>query len=134
MRLLLLVLVALIGLFPVVAQATVFKCTVSSDQENLGYITDLYVIDLDDTSGKLSVTDTLTRYSVGEPVDAEVSSRTDKKLVFNWSVFAVNGAGQAAKVNFRSTLFFGSGTFRVAAMLQGYAGDFEAWGTCDAYR
>lgn len=129
MKLISLALAGFLGLFPLAAEATVYKCDVNPGHD-LSWITEVYWFEIDDASGKLEVIDGLIKYFVDKPVEAKVLSKTDKKLVFSWSVFVLNDLGQRAKMNFRSTLFFDKLMFRVAAKPQSYLNDYEGYGTC----
>jgi hypothetical protein len=97
-----------------------------------GYITDVYVLQYDATSGQAIVSDGLILYYNDEqPMQARVSEDTSRRLVLTWKVRLTNSSGQAANMQFRAAYFRDSGAVVVRATPGGdYSDSFEGRGTC----
>jgi hypothetical protein len=110
------------------------ECNIPKSNAGGGYITDLYVFQYDEDSGKAIVADGLIYYYNDEqPVAAKVTEDTAKKLVFSWNVQLTTNTGQMTKMLFRASYFKADKSVTVRAVPGGgYANDFEGRGKCKA--
>ncbi len=125
---------SLFGLFflalPTVADALSLECVLPQTNAGGGYLTETYVLQHDDASGKALASDGLILYFNDGPVDANVSEDTAKKLVLSWVVQMTNRTGQQTKMRFRAVYFKETRQVTIRATPGGYDNSFEARGTC----
>jgi hypothetical protein len=115
---------------PSLANALTLECSMSRTNSGGGFISDVYVLQHDEASGKAIAADRLTQHFEGAPVDAKVTEDTAKKLVMTWSVAITNNAGQPAIMRFRATYFKATKKVTIRAMPGGYDNSFEGRGAC----
>lgn len=120
-----------LAVMPVTAMADtrIYECTMKNLAPTMGWIAEKYVISYDDAAGKATVDDPITLHFVGEPGDAKVTGKTDKKVAFVWLVQARDSASQQAKIQYRAAVYV-DGTVTITARPGGYGNMFEARGTC----
>lgn len=128
------VLSALLLAFPAVAQALTLECRITPSSAGGGYVTDLYVLQHDASSGQAIVSDALIMHFNNEqPMTAKVSDDSANKLVLSWNVQMTNGTGQMTKMQFRASYFKANKSISVRAVPGGgYANSFEGRGKCKA--
>lgn len=112
--------------------AKTYLCKVAINPSQLGYITDVYAIDIDEKAKTVVVDDRVIEYFNKGPIEAFSPNITPAKITFNWDLFAVNDDGQRAKLSYRGVLFLRDTRFRVTMRPIGYANDFEGEGKCKA--
>ena len=117
---------------PSLSHALTLECTVPASNAGGGYITEIYVLHHDETSGQAIVSDGLILdFNKDQPMKATVSEDTAKKLVLTWKVQMTNRTGQTANMQFRASYFKGDRTFLVRAAPGGdYSNNFEGRGKC----
>jgi hypothetical protein len=108
------------------------ECKIPSSNAGGGFITDLYVFQYDEDSGKAIAADGLIYYyNDDQPMVVKVSDDTAKKLVLTWNVQITAGNGQLTKMQFRATYFKADKSVTVRAVPGGgYSNDFEGRGKC----
>lgn len=119
---------------PSFSQALTLECTIPASNAGGGYVTDLYILQYDETAGQAIVSDGLIMYYNNEqPMQAKVSEDSANKLVLTWNVQMTNKTGQMTKMLFRASYFKSTKAITVRAVPGGgYANDFEGRGKCRA--
>lgn len=118
-------------LFPVLSQALTLECSIADTGAGGGYITELYVFQLDEASGKALAADGWIMHYFDAPIPAKVTDDTAKKLVFSWSLKMTNSSSQQLNLRYRASYFRETGQVTVRASPGGaYSNDFEGRGTC----
>lgn len=127
-----LVLSSVLATFPSLSQALTLECNITRSNAGGGYITDVYILQYDEASGQAIVSDGLILYfNNDQPMKANVSEDTAKKLVLTWRVQMTNSTGQTANMQFRASYFKGDKTLLVRAAPGGdYSNNFEGRGKC----
>jgi hypothetical protein len=113
-----------------ISQALTLDCAIKPNSDSLGYLTERYVFQYDEASGKAVASDALILHFNDAPLAAKVSDDTNKKLVLTWSVQLTNSTGQMTNMLFRASYFKADGSMIVRAVPSGYANQFEARGSC----
>jgi hypothetical protein len=115
---------------PSLANALTLECSMQQTNAGGGYVTDIYVLQHDEASGKAIAADGLIQHFNGGPVDAKITEDTANKLVMTWSVTITNSTGQPAIMRFRATYFKATKKVTIRAMPGGYDNSFEGRGAC----
>ncbi|NJS39694.1 MAG: hypothetical protein HC783_12530 [Rhodobacteraceae bacterium] len=118
------------SVLPAAAQALVLECSLPQTNSGGGYVTETYVLQHDESTGKALASDGLIMYVHDAPIEAKVSEDTKKKLVLSWSVQITNRTGQQTKMRFRAVYFRDTKQVTIRATPGGYDNSFEARGTC----
>lgn len=123
---------ALLVAVPSMLQALTLECSVTRSSAGGGYITDVYILQHDADTGRAIVSDGLIlHFNDEQPVTAQVSEDTAKKLVLTWKVRMTNRTGQTANMQFRASFFKADKTLVVRAAPGGdYTNSFEGRGRC----
>jgi hypothetical protein len=108
------------------------ECKIPKSNAGGGYITDLYVFQYDEGTGKAVAADGLIYYyNDDQPMVVKVADDSAKKLVLTWNVQMTAGNGQMTKMQFRASYFKGDKSLIVRAVPGGgYSNDFEGRGKC----
>lgn len=124
--------VAALFLSTVPVLSLTLECKIPKSNAGGGYITGLYVFQVDESSGKAVAADGLIYYYNDEqPMAVKVADASDKKLVLSWNVQITAGNGQLTKMQFRATYFKGDKSIVIRAVPGGgYSNDFEGRGKC----
>lgn len=113
------------------AQALTLECSVPSSNQGGGFVTELYVFQYDEDTGKALAADGWIMEQHDAPIPAKVSEDTDKKLVLTWTLRFTVGAGQQTKMQYRATYFKGNRQVIIRAVPGGgYSNNFEGRGKC----
>jgi len=124
-------LTAAVVALPSLASALTLECQVPESSAGGGYISDLYVFEYDEKSGKALVADAWIMYIHDAPIAAKVTEDSTKKLAFSWNLIITNSSGQNTKMQYRATYFKGTKEVSVAGTPGGaYDGNFRGRGTC----
>ncbi len=112
------------------ASAKSYDCTMGATSG--GYVTDRYIFSYDPDKGEIEIIDALIKHEIGEPISAKLSSNTNKKLGFGWSVNLSNNVGQSARILYRAAYFKENSNFTVTGTVGGgeYIGSWTARGNC----
>jgi activator of HSP90 ATPase len=112
------------------APALTLDCALSPSAAAGGWVTERYVLQYDEATGKALAADAVTQYYLDGPVAAEVIEATSKKLVLSWRIKTTDADGQTVNMIFRASYFRSTGKVTVRAIPGGYSNDFEAQGNC----
>ncbi len=112
------------------AQAKIYLCSVATDPSMGGYISNVYVIDVDEKNQRIIVDDAVIEYFLQGPVEAFTPRISATTISFNWDVLALNIEGQRAKLSYRGVLFLRDMTFRVSMKPIDYGNSFDGHGRC----
>lgn len=113
------------------ALSLTLECKIPSSNAGGGWITELYILQVDEGSSEAIVSDGLIYYYNDEqPLAAKVTENSAKKLVVSWNL-GLSTQGQTTKMQFRATYFKANKSITIRAVPGGgYANDFEGRGTC----
>ena len=113
------------------ANALALECSIPTSNSGGGYVTDVYVFDYQEKSGKAVVADGWIMHYHDAPISAKVAQDTDKKLVLTWTLQMTNGSGQQTKMQYRASYFKQNKQLTVPASPGGgYSNLFEGRGKC----
>jgi hypothetical protein len=122
----------LIGL-PTLCNALTLECKVPKTNSGGGYITELYVFQYDEATGKALAVDGAIMYYHDAPIPVRVSDDSAKKLVLSWTLQITTGSGQQSKMQYRASYFKQTKEIIVRAVPGGgYSNNFEGRGKCKA--
>lgn len=99
-----------------------------------GHVTDLYVLQRDETSGQAIVSDGLILdFNNDQPMGAKLCEDTAKKVVLIRKVRMTNSTGQMANMQFRASYFKAKQIVLVRASPGGdYSNSFGGRGRCNS--
>jgi hypothetical protein len=121
---------AVLATFPTLSNALTLDCALSPSNSGGGYITERYVLQFDEGTGKALASDGLILYFYDAPIEAKMSEDTAKKLVLSWTVQMTNSTGQTTKMRFRASYFKSTKQITIRATPGGYDNSFEDRGSC----
>ena len=124
--------VAALFLSAIPAFSLTLECKIPKSNAGGGFITELYIFQYDESSGKAIAADGLIYYYNDEqPMAVKVTDDSAKKLVFSWNVQITAGNGQLTKMQFRASYFKGDKSIVIRAVPGGgFSNDFEGRGKC----
>lgn len=115
---------------PLGAAAVTMDCAVRPGTSNNGWITDRYLISIDDTTGAVSVQDGVINYYEKKPVEGVLIKRTDKQIVVSWRVLVLSSTQKRFKMEYRATYFVAEDRLDLFAKPPGYYETYGAPGRC----
>lgn len=112
------------------ASSLTLECKIPPSNAGGGWITELYILQLDESSGQAIVSDGwIMEYNDEQPMLARVSENTAKKLVLRWDI-KMALQGKTTTMQYRASYFKADGTITIRAVPGGYSNDFEGRGRC----
>jgi hypothetical protein len=111
--------------------AVTLECTIPQSTAGGGYITETYVFHHDKGDSTAIASDGVILYFFEAPIEARVTSDTDRKLVLSWDVPMTNATGQQTRMMYRASYFRQTGQMTVRATPGGgFSNSFEGRGSC----
>ena len=114
---------------PAVASAAPVRtyCEVNKGQ---GSIANQLFFEVDAARNDALVVDGIILHFVGQPIKAEISENSAKKMTLKWSVKMTNNRGQQTKMSYRAAILKDTNRVLVHAQPHGYRNNFTARGRC----
>jgi hypothetical protein len=113
------------------ALVVTLECSIPLSTAGGGYITETYVFHHQTGDSTAVASDGVILYFFDAPIEAKVTTETDRKLVFSWDVPMTNRTGQQTRMMYRATFFRQTGQMTVRATPgSGYSNSFEGRGAC----
>jgi hypothetical protein len=120
----------LIGM-PTLSHALTLECAIPKSNSGGGFITELYIFEYDEATGRALAADGAIIYYHDSPIPVEVTDDTSKKLVFSWTLQITSATGQLSKMQYRASYFKQTKDITVRAVPGGgYSDRFEGRGKC----
>jgi hypothetical protein len=127
-----LVLAATLALSAGAVNARTILCSTDAGRAQGGWISDKYLFEFDLATGVATALDGVADYYEGGPVRADLGGSEDKKVTFSWLINAKSKSGQLTKMQYRASWFPSKNKLTVRGIPgAGYAGGFQASGTCE---
>jgi len=121
---------AVLAVLPLGAAALTMDCAVRPGTANNGWITDRYIISLDEASGAVTVIDGVINYYEKKPVEGVLVKRTDKQIIVSWQVLVLSSTQKRFKMDFRATYFVAEDRLDLFAKPPGFYETYGAPGRC----
>lgn len=125
------------SLFGGAAQAEVYICTVKPDGHDYGWISKTIGVNIDETTGKALVSDSLVLEAYKKPIPAQVLVNTPKRLSVKWEVSGGKDVRNRAYTRFMYKLTIFKARANKATVKANPAGrvwDLGAAGKCELRR
>jgi hypothetical protein len=113
---------------PISALATVYDCKFKVP--NGSWTPPQVIMAYDADTGEALAFDALVKEFVGKPVPAKISSQTNAKIAFSWSVKAHDGAGHTSNLVMRLAYFKATKEAQMTTVIPGYANNDTVFGSC----
>jgi hypothetical protein len=113
------------------AQALTLECKVPATNGGGGYVTELYIFEVNEENGEAIVADGWIMHVHDAPIPAKISDNSKKKLALTWNLVISNNSGQQTKMQYRAAYYKDTKEVVVRAVPGGgYGGTFEGRGKC----
>lgn len=124
------VMAAVLAVLPLTVGATTMDCAVNPGNLNKGWITDRYVIRIDDATEAVTVMDGVINQYEKKPVEGVLVKRTAGQIIVSWRVLVLSNTQKRFKMEFRATYFVGENRLDLFAKPAGYYEKYGAPGRC----
>ena len=121
---------AVFAALPLNAQALNLDCAVNPGSNNLGWVSDRYLFEIDGQAGTAKVNDSQIEFYVKKPVDGVVEKYTDKVIVVHWRYDVLSSTAKRFKIEFRGTYFRDTERFSLWGKPATYVETYAAQGRC----
>ncbi len=114
------------------SQAKTYSCAITPDSSR-DWIPETLVFNIDDSSGKVRVFDTIIEEYVGKPIVGKLSVETSKRITITWETRKVSDNLQrsTARFLFRASYYKDNGLMNISSIPGGFLNYFGGHGRCN---